>query len=86
MTLSLILAFGWLVLANVIGMFPSKHKHWPAAYVLIAIGLPLLGAVFWQNGPWIGLLVLGAACSILRWPLRFLMRWLGNALGQKEPG
>ena len=86
MTLSLILAFGWLVLANVIGMFPSKRKHWPAAYVLIAIGLPLLGAVFWQNGLWIGLIVLAAACSILRWPVRFLVRWLSSALGQKEPG
>ena len=78
MSLSLALACGWLVLANVIAMFPSKKKHWPAAYVLMTVGLPLLGYVFWQNGPWIGLLVLAAAVSILRWPVRYLMRWLAG--------
>ena len=76
MTVSLILALGWLVLANVIGMFPSKRKHWPAAYALITAGLPLLAWVFWQNGPWIGGAVPIAAMSILRWPVRYLMRWM----------
>lgn len=80
MSLSLILAFGWLVLANVIGMFPSKKKHWPAAYFLMSIGLPLVVFVFVQNGPWIGLAVLVAASSILRWPVRYLMRWLASVL------
>lgn len=84
MTLSFICALGWLVLANVIGMFPSKHKHWPAAYVLIAVGLPLLGWVFWQNGPWIGLLVLVGAASILRWPVRYLVRWLKGLFPQAQ--
>lgn len=79
MTLSLILACGWCILANVIGMFPSKRKHWPAAYVLITIGVPLLVFVFWENGPWIGLLVLAAAASILRWPVRYLLRWIAAA-------
>ena len=82
MTLSLILALGWLVLANVIGMFPSKRKHWPAAYVLITVGLPLLGWVFWQNGLWIGFAVLIAAMSILRWPVRYLIRWLTGMVPQ----
>lgn len=76
MSLSLIFALGWLIAANVIGMFPSRHKHWPAAYGLITVGLPLLAWVFWQNGVWIGLLVLVAAASILRWPVRYLFRWL----------
>lgn len=76
MTLSLILALCWLVLANVIGMFPSKKKHWPAAYGLMTVGLPLLVWVVWQNGPWIGFFVLVAAMSILRWPVRYLFRWL----------
>ena len=62
MTLSLILALLWLVLANVIGALPSKHHHWPSAYVLIAIGLPILGFVFWENNIWIGLIV-------LEWPV-----------------
>ncbi len=75
MSLSLVLALGWLVAANVAGMLPSKHKHWPSAYVLIAVGVPLLGYVVWENGWLIGAAVLLAACSILRWPVRYLFRW-----------
>lgn len=76
MSVSLILALLWLVASNVTGMVPSKHKHWPQAYVLIALGLPVLVAVFWQHGALIGLAVLLAAASILRWPVRYLFRWL----------
>jgi len=76
MTTSLMLACLWCVLANVIGMLPSKKKHWPSAYVLMTFGVPLLGFVFWENGIWIGLLVAMAAMSILRWPVVYLMRWL----------
>ncbi len=76
MTLSLILACLWAIAANVIAMFPSKRNHWPAAYVLITIGIPILGFVTYQHGPWLGLLVLVAAMSILRWPVIYLVRWL----------
>ena len=87
MTLSLAFAFGWLVLANVTGMFPSKYKHWPQAYVLIALGLPVLAWVFWVDGVLFGLLVLAAACSILRWPVRYLVRWVRRvSLGQRSAG
>jgi len=75
MNLSLITALVWLVLANVIGMFPSKHNHWPSAYLLIALGIPLLGWVTYQNGPVIGLLAMIAGASILRWPVVYLWRW-----------
>jgi hypothetical protein len=74
--LSLILACIWAVSANVIAMFPSRNFHWPAAYVLIAVGVPILGFVTYEMGPWIGLLVLAAAASVLRWPVRYLGRWL----------
>ena len=76
MSTSLILACLWLALANVIGMLPSKKKHWPAAYVLISFGVPIVGFVIWQNGIWVGLVALTAGASILRWPVIFLMRWL----------
>lgn len=76
MSLSLILACLWAVAANVIGMFPSKRNHWPAAYVLIALGIPLLGFITLQHGPWIGLMILAAGASILRWPVLYLFRWL----------
>jgi len=58
MNLSLILAAAWFIIANVIALIPSKRKHWPQAYVLIVVGVPIFGFVTFQNGPWIGLLVL----------------------------
>ncbi len=73
---SLISALVWLVSANVIGMLPSKHHHWPSAYVLITLGIPILAGVFWQEGIVIGLIVLAMAVSVLRWPVRYLIRWI----------
>lgn len=80
MTLSLIFALIWLVAANVAGMIPSKDLFWRRAYWLMGIGAPLLIWVFWQNGPWIGLAVLIAAMSILRWPVIYLVRWIKGRL------
>jgi len=76
MTLSLILACLWALIANVLAMLPSRDRHWRNAYILIAIGIPLLGYVTYENGPWIGLLVMVAGMSVLRWPLIYLGRWL----------
>ncbi len=84
MSLSLIAVLFWLVLANVIAMFPSKKNHWPAAYALIAIGVPLLGWATLENGPVIGLLSLIAGASVLRWPLIYLWRWLRRGRGQRD--
>ena len=75
MNFSLIAAFGWLIVANVTGMIPSRYKHWPQAYVLIALGLPILVWVVHDNGPWVALAVFLGACSVLRWPVRYLLRW-----------
>ncbi len=80
MTLSLTLACLWLFVANVIAMFPSRDKHWRAAYGLIAIGLPLLGFVIYENGLVWGGVVLAAGAWILRWPVRYLGRWLRRKL------
>ncbi|WP_424940144.1 DUF2484 family protein [Aliiroseovarius sp. S253] len=76
MTLSLILACLWAVTTQVIALTPSRDHHWRVAYVLIAVGIPLLGYVIYENGPWVGLLVLLGAMSILRWPVIYLTRWL----------
>lgn len=76
MTLSLILACFWVVAAQVIALTPSRDHHWRVAYVLIAVGIPLLGYVIYENGLWVGLLVLVGAMSILRWPVIYLTRWL----------
>ena len=76
MSLSFILACLWAVVANVLAMTPSSDNHWRNAYILIAIGIPILGYVTMQHGPWAGLLVLAGGGSVLRWPVIYLMRWL----------
>lgn len=76
MTLSLTLACLWFVIANIGAILPSKNSHWPLALALIATGIPLLGFVTMQHGPWIALLVMAGGASVLRWPLRFLFGWL----------
>lgn len=82
MTLSLILACLWAVLANVLAMLPSRDNMWTRAYVLIALGIPLVGFVTYENGPWVGLFVLFAGMSVLRWPLRYLVRWLRRTVSR----
>jgi hypothetical protein len=47
--LPLALSLVWLIAANVIAMFPSRDKHWRVAYVLIAVGVPILGWATWEN-------------------------------------
>ncbi len=74
--ISLVAGLIWLVVANLIGMLPSKDHHWRNAYGLIAVGLPLLLWLTFDNGPWWGLAFLIAAGSVLRWPLRYLWRWI----------
>ena len=81
---SLIALCAWLVAANVAAMVPSNDNHWRRAYVLIALGLPLLVWVWAQNGVWIALLALAAGMSVLRWPVVYLWRWVKRlAAGQQ---
>ena len=87
MSLPVVLALVWLVAANVIGMFPSpKRQHWPSAYALIAVGLPLLAWLVASDGVIAGAMFLVAGASILRWPVRHLFRWLRGVVGGKAPG
>jgi hypothetical protein len=79
--LPLALCLCWLIVANVIAMFPSRDYHWRAAYGLIALGVPLLGWVTWEGGPIVGMVVLAAGASILRWPLVYFWRWLRRSIG-----
>ncbi|HCI06969.1 DUF2484 family protein [bacterium] len=76
MSISLVLACVWALVANVLAMTPSKDYHWRNAYILIGIGIPLLGFVTLENGPLVGLVVLIAAMSVLRWPVVYLSRWI----------
>lgn len=82
MNWSIALAALWGIAANVLAMIPSKDNHWTRAYVLIAVGIPILGYVTLQNGPWIGLIVLAAGMSVLRWPVIYLGRWVRRMVGE----
>ncbi|MCI5095150.1 MAG: DUF2484 family protein [Rhodobacteraceae bacterium] len=82
MTLSLMLACLWAVVANVLAMTPSRDNHWTRAYVLIAVGIPILGFVTYENGPWWGMAILAAGMSMLRWPVIYLTRWLRGRFGK----
>ena len=73
---AIIAACLWAIDATLTAMLPSRDHHWRAAYILIAACIPILGWVTYENGPWIGLIVLAAGASILRWPLIYLWRWL----------
>ncbi|UWQ23604.1 DUF2484 family protein [Leisingera aquaemixtae] len=80
MTLSLTLAAVWALAANILAMIPSRDGHWTRAYVLIALWIPLLCYVTWENGPWWGLALLLAGMSVLRWPVIYLGRYIRRSL------
>jgi hypothetical protein len=80
MSLPLILALVWLVLANLLAMIPSRDGHRARAAVLIVLGVPLVGWVTWVNGPILGLIILAAGVSVLRWPVLYLLRRIGSVV------
>ena len=85
MTLPLAAACLWLISANLIAMLPSRDHHWRAAYILIALGIPLLGWVTREAGALWGLAFLAAGASLLRWPLVSIWRWVkGTGPGPAE--
>lgn len=79
MTPSLLAACLWAIAANIAAMIPSRRNHWPQAVALIVTGIPILGWVTWQNGPFWGMAVFAAGASVLRWPLYHLWRRLRRA-------
>ena len=72
----------WLIAANVIAMFPSRDHHWTNAYVLIALGMPLLVWMAWADGLLLALAFLVGGASVLRWPGYFLMRWMRRVVSR----
>lgn len=82
MSNALIAACLWGLAASLIAMGPRRY-HWPAAWALIATGVPLLGWVTFENGPVLGLMVLAGGLSVLRWPVKYLLAALR---GEREPG
>ncbi|MDO6589088.1 hypothetical protein DS901_04470 [Loktanella sp. D2R18] len=82
--MSLLAAALWVVLAFVMQSIPSNDNHWRRAYVLMAIGLPILIWVVVANGAWIGLAVFTLGASVFRWPLYYLYRWVRDKLRTRK--
>lgn len=76
-----IAACSWIVLAWVLSVVLTAKQSWPAAYGLIAAGLPIL--------IWLGLSMGWTAAAIgfvvgsvvLRWPVIYAGRWIRRRLG-----
>ncbi|MEL6684262.1 MAG: DUF2484 family protein [Pseudomonadota bacterium] len=83
MTSPLILIGLWVVLAFVMAAIPSNDNHWRRAYVLIAVGVPLVIWIFWAHGFWMGGVALLVGVSVLRWPVYFLWQRVKQKLGAK---
>lgn len=71
----------WVVLAFVLAAFPSNNSHWRRAYVLMAIGFPLLIWITWNHGLVFGFIGLVVGASVFRWPVYFLWRWIKGRIG-----
>ncbi|MHA3914505.1 DUF2484 family protein [Halovulum sp. GXIMD14793] len=76
MTLSFLLLCIWALAANIIALIPSKRHHWPQAYVLLAVGLPLLVYVLYENAWPVIVISLGVWGSVMRWPLLYGYKWI----------
>lgn len=84
MTVSVLLLCSWVCLAFVMAAIPSNDNHWRRAYVLMALGVPLLIFLVWENGPLMGLIGLAIGCSVFRWPVLYLWQWVRKKL-KREP-
>ncbi len=71
----------WLIVANVLGMLPSRDQNWSNAYRLTAVGLPILIWIAVAKGLIWAALFLLAAANVLRWPLAHVWRWMKTRLG-----
>jgi hypothetical protein len=78
----LVLACLWGICATLVAVGPRRF-HWPAAVVLIVLGVPLLGWITYVHGLIIGILALMGAMSVLRWPLIFVLRGLRRKMQER---
>ena len=76
MSYALSAACCWIILAAILAAIPSNDNHWRRAYLLMALGLPILIWVYASDGVIWGLAFTAAAASVFRWPLRYLLAWI----------
>ncbi|WP_106356789.1 DUF2484 family protein [Yoonia maritima] len=71
----------WWLLAIVMQLLPSRDNHWTRAYILIAVGVPLVVWV-WISYNWLAAaLVLISGASVVRWPIYYCYKWLRRQFG-----
>jgi hypothetical protein len=85
MTLSLILALIWFALAQATGLLRPAARQRTAAVALTVIGIPLLGWVTTDAGPFVGLALLAAGALSLCWPLPGVVRASRRGEEWREP-
>ena len=71
----------WVVLAWLLMISLTAKQSWPAAYGLIAVGVPIviwLGLSMGWLWALLGLAVMGA---VLRWPVVYGWRWVRGKFG-----
>lgn len=71
----------WVVTAWVLSVVLTSKQSWPAAYVLIAVGVPLLLWLWHDLGPMAAFVGLVTGMVVLRWPVIYLGRWLKRRIG-----
>ena len=76
MTTLVIHAGFWIVAASIIAFLPQTFHKPAALYLLIPTAVVLLPWIYVTNGPLVGTLFLIGFCSILRWPVYFLGRFV----------
>jgi len=85
MTLSLILALIWFALAQASGLLRPAPRQRAAAVALTILGIPLLGWVTTDAGPYVGLALLAAGTLSLCWPLPGVLRATRSREEWQEP-
>ncbi len=73
MSLSLILAFLWVVASTLVALLPMRLQYVPGVGLLIAAPI-LIGVIGWEHGWLAGGLALAAFISMFRNPLRYLWK------------
>lgn len=77
MSLSIVLAAGWVIAATAVAMLPMRRQFAPGMILLIAAPF-LIGYLGYQYGWLVGVGALAAFVSMFRNPLRYYWRkWRG---------
>ena len=79
MTLSLILACLWVLAAALVAMLPMRRQFLPGG-TLLFLAPALIVVIWWENGALFGLAAFLGFLSMMRNPLRYLLR---RAKGEK---